>query len=209
MKVTVVVGARVGRGVVLAKEPYGKKSYKVMMQCDCGNIYTAYSSGLYAGQTLSCGCWHREQVTKHGYSKEPLWAVWKTMLARCHNPKHKSYPNYGGRGISVCDRWRSSYSNFKQDMGDRPEGMTLDRIDVNGPYAPENCRWATQKQQMRNTRTNRRFSFRGELLTLGEIAELLNICQKSLASRISLYEMTLEEATSVPIGQARKYKEAK
>lgn len=88
----------------------------------------------------------------HGYSKTPLYAVWKTMRARCSNPNNKSWENYGGRGIKVCDRWQSSYENFLADVGERPPGLTLDRIDPDGDYEPGNVRWATWHVQRINRR---------------------------------------------------------
>lgn len=116
-------------------------------------------------------------------SKNPIHQVWRTMIARCHNPKVKCYPRYGGRGISVCERWRNSYDLFIADMGPRPSGMMIERKDNGGNYEPGNCRWATATEQNRNTRRTWFITFRGERKPAVQWAEELGIPYARLRSR--------------------------
>jgi len=104
-------------------------------------------------------------------SNTSIYKTWQGMKERCSNPGHKDYHNYGGRGIKVCDRWLESFENFYADMGDKPQGMTLDRIEVNGNYEPNNCRWASHTEQGQNRRNNVRLTYNGETKTLRQWAE--------------------------------------
>jgi hypothetical protein len=128
--------------------------------CECGNITAVTGRNLLSGDTQSCGCMRREMLSlrrrRHGQSLSSLYMVWKGMMARCTIPRATGYANYGGRGIAVCERWRR-FENFLADMGPRPPGTSLDRIDVNGNYEPTNCRWATREVQAGNARHVRTF----------------------------------------------------
>lgn len=127
-----------------------------LCQCSCGGTKETRQWKLRAGKVRSCGCLHREVTVTHGLANTPVYACWQQMLQRCFNPKRKAYPDYGGRGITVCDRWNpaegGSFENFLEDMGECPEGLTLDRIDVDGNYCKENCRWVNSSMQVYNTR---------------------------------------------------------
>ena len=128
--------------------------------CGCGNYTYASVSNLMNGNTKSCGCLQRERTAeshiKHGHavggriSRE--YSTWVSMVKRCSDPKEKAYEYYGGRGINVCDRWKNSFLNFLIDMGKRPEGMTIDRINNEGNYELSNCKWSTMKEQCNNRR---------------------------------------------------------
>jgi len=159
-----ITGKRFGRLVV--KEFVGRnKKYQsiYLCLCDCGNMREVKGFRLKNGETKSCGCLHKEVTStinyKHGNCKKEKrtseYQVWNQMIQRCHNINNKRFPHYGGRGIKVCDRWRYSFENFLEDMGKKPgKEYSIDRTDNNGNYEPGNCRWATQKEQCKNTRKN-------------------------------------------------------
>lgn len=160
--------------------------------CDCGKTTIVRQSNLRRGTSKSCGCARAEYVSasriKHGalagYKTTSEYHSWASAKARCFNASHAYYPRYGGRGISMCEEWRNDFAVFLQDMGVKPNGTSLDRIDNNGNYEPDNCRWATQSQQCRNKVNNRLFNFKGKSLCVVVIAERLGIPYKRLAWRL-------------------------
>lgn len=140
-------GQRFGKLIVLFRAPDKNKQVMWDCVCDCGNTSIVRGTHLRKGLTVSCGCYRIEANKTHGQSDTRLYKVWSQMVQRCS--KHK---DYAGRGITVCDRWRESFENFLEDMGQPEEGLTLDRIDTNGDYCPENCRWVNMSIQGFNQR---------------------------------------------------------
>ena len=163
-----LIGRRFGRLEVLERiTPVGDGRIKWLCRCDCGNVVGVCGSNLQTSTTASCGCLRIEitknRSTTHGDKGSKEYASWSNMLTRCYNPNSTQYKWYGGRGIKVCDRWRNSYENFLEDMGRCPEGLTLDRIGVNGNYSSENCRWASWEVQANNKQVHVKAAIRNEL----------------------------------------------
>lgn len=152
-----LTGRRFGSLVVISRAHNSDSHHaRWFCQCDCGNTAVVYSSNLIRGHTRSCGCQKEERILKHGMCGSPEYQAYQGMIDRCFNPNNSEYRNYGGRGITVCDKWREGFEAFYSDMGDRPSSQhSLDRIDVNGNYEADNCRWANIFVQAQN-RTIRR-----------------------------------------------------
>jgi hypothetical protein len=157
---------------------------KWLCKCDCGCETIVFANNLVRGHSTSCGCSAREAVTTHGKSASREYRSWINMKTRCELPGTPYYKFYGERGISVCERWRSSFENFLADMGPRPDGHSVDRIDVNGNYEPQNCRWATNKTQHRNTRRQHIVTLGGQEMTLAEAVEKTGLLYNTVLYRL-------------------------
>jgi hypothetical protein len=141
------------------------------------------------------------QRALHGRTNTTEHNIWSSMIQRCTDPQHKDYPRYGGRGIGVCDRWRF-FNLFLADMGSRPEGKSIDRIDNDADYSPENCRWASLSEQARNRRTSKMVTFRGETKSLADWADELGIERKTLQMRLKAW--SVERALTTPYVPKKK-----
>lgn len=178
-----LTGRRFGRLVALRE--LAPKRW--LCRCDCGNESTPSPYNLLRGKTRSCGCGERENRSRmriHGCSGSREHDAWISMRQRCSNPKTKQFHDYGGRGIKVCEQWNASFETFLADMGPCPPGHSLDRIDNNGHYEPDNCRWASRKEQQNNTRRNRIITYNGQSLSVTEWARRLGISDRTISNRI-------------------------
>ena len=185
-----------------------------LCSCDCGGEKTAPASELKKGGTKSCGCLAQEQRVAaarsqcHPTSRSMMYRErnsWENMIARCHAANNRSYPNYGGRGISVCTEWLRSFESFLSDMGARPKMTTLDRIDNDKSYCPENCRWASSQEQANNRRTNRVISIGGTALTVAQWSRKLGIDCSVVHSRLYM-GWPERQAVVTPVGARRSHK---
>lgn len=192
-----------GRLTIIEPEIKEKgKRQRFLCQCSCGNQKIILGRHLKSGHTISCGCFRKEttgnRVFKHGDSNTSTYNAWARMKNRCTNKNSQDYKYYGERGISVCERW-NDYSLFVEDMGHRPDGLELDRIDNNKNYCKENCRWANRTQQMRNQKRSVMVEYNGESLNMSDLADRLGINRYTFKSRICYLGWSVEDAISKPI----------
>lgn len=197
-----IVGQRFGKLLVTKKldeRRWGHRVYECL--CDCGKVTKSISQQLREGTKKSCGCGVREALLKssfiHGMSKTPIHNLWYSMIQRCTDKNNKHYADYGGRGITVCKEWME-FVNFYRDMGDRPEGKTLDRIDNNKGYFKENCRWATKTEQANNRRSSKFITYKDETLTQAQWEDRLGLRKGLLYDRIKR-GWSIEKAIETPL----------
>lgn len=190
-------GERKGRWQIVARSGVDIHGGSVWLcRCDCGTTKIVSKSSLKGGSN-SCGCLMRERVTVHGMHRTPTYRCWLQMTRRCRDPKSDSYRNYGGRGITVCGRWYR-FVNFFEDLGERPTPQhTIGRIDNDGNYEPDNCRWETLFQQANNKRNNRRLTWRGKTLTISQWAREQGVSRSLINGRIER-GWVVERALTVP-----------
>lgn len=188
-----LIAQQFGRLTVLSQRPSNKSGKRVWLcSCSCGGQTEVTTGDLQSGDTRSCGCLFRETVRAshltHGQTangtRSEEYEVWAQMRQRCANPASRHYANYGGRGIYVCAQWES-FATFFADMGPRPSSKhSIDRIDNDGPYAPENCRWATRNEQGNNKRNNRRVTIGADEKTTTQWAELSGVPRRTISDRL-------------------------
>ncbi len=192
-----LTGKTIGRLTVLHRgedkvASNGRHRTMWVCRCSCGNVVTVQADSLNEkhGNTRSCGCLASEIARNnhitHGDSSSALYDVWRGMKTRCLNAENVAYSNYGGRGIKLCEDWENSYESFMNWSMENgyQNGMSIDRIDNDGGYNPQNCRWTSSKEQANSRRTNRVIEYNGESHTLTQWAEILHINPKTLFSRI-------------------------
>lgn len=192
-------GQRFGRLTVLSFAGRSRSEQLWNCRCECGTETVVRKGSLMKGTTQSCGCLHRERTaasnSSHGFTrgtkKRSEYKIWGAMIRRCYKPHDISYPNYGARGVTVCDRWRygepplSAFECFIADMGEKPSPKhSIERLDNNAPYGPKNCRWATRKEQSRNKRNNRYVTVQGERMLFVEACERFGIRFASARTRL-------------------------
>lgn len=188
-------GQRFGRLTVIreAERQYGHRY--ILCRCDCGNEKSINLNSLIQGTSNSCGCYRREFITnrnyKHGHTyrangMERLYRIWQGMKRRCREPNEPNYRNYGGRGITICDEWYDNYVAFREwsYSNGYSDDLTIDRIDNDKGYYPDNCRWATVKEQSNNTRVNHRVTYQGETHTLSEWGDILGMSDDLISQRL-------------------------
>ena len=210
-------GQKFGEWLVLSTEIklHGKTKPRTASfctcKCTCGIIKEICAYDLKRGKSKMCrSCATRKQNTnhknntKHNKSYTVEYKTWSDMKRRCYNEKIKNFSDYGGRGIKVCDRWLESFENFYEDMGKRPSiEFSIDRIDVNKDYSPENCRWADQKTQMRNRRNTKIVNYKGVEKPLAQFCEELNLELSTITNRIKI-GWSVEKAFTTPIKYIKK-----
>ncbi len=170
--------------------------------CSCGKSHIVRADHLHNHNIRSCGCLQRESKITHGLSRTRSYRSWSLMKARCSNKNVKRYAEYIDRGITVCERWME-FEKFLADMGEKPEGKSLDRIDNNKGYSPDNCRWATSKEQMNNTRGNRWITYKSELKRLHEWALIAKVSTDTFRTRLRR-GWTIERALAHPLNVEKK-----
>ena len=211
-----LTGQRFGRLTVI--EWVGSCGGKSLFRCrcDCGSDCIVASTHLRSGHTQSCGCRKRDvakmtmtRIAKNretdGRTKTRLFGIWASMKARCHNHNNRAYPQYGGRGISVCDEWRCNFTSFRDWAMSHgyQENLSIDRIDNNGDYSPRNCRWGDRVVQQNNTRRNRNITFQGKTLTMAEWSRDVGISWHVIWNRLNR-GWSVERALTEPVHRKQK-----
>ncbi len=204
MNVVDMVGRRYGKLVVVSRSGSSKLGHAMWeCQCDCGSFKVVDGSNLRVGLVKSCGCMQYDFMRgglfkTHGMSGTSTYRTWASMRQRCNNENDDKYSRYGGRGIKVCDRW-NDFENFYVDMGERPKGMTIDRLDNTKGYFLSNCRWAACRIQQNNRRNNRIILFNGKSQTIAQWSRDTGIPYSVIYSRLTRLGWTIEKSITTPV----------
>lgn len=183
----------------------GKASWKCI--CECGNEITVIGKDLRSGNTKSCGCYNRESASirakKHGYSKSRIHNIWLLMKQRCFNPQQPQFKDWGGRGITICDEWlgehgAENFIKWSKENG-YADNLEIDRINNDGNYCPENCRWTTRKEQANNKRCTHFITYNGKTQSIKQWAEEIGVNYDTLISRINKYHWNIEKALTTAV----------
>jgi len=204
-----LIGKKFNKLTIIGFSRIGNHCYLNVI-CDCGNKTKTYLSSLVKGKTKSCGCLikeiSRKRMTTHNLHGTPIYSSWHNMIQRCTNVNSQSYSYYGGRGITVCDKWLT-FEGFYEDMGDRPLNKSLDRKNNNGNYCKDNCKWSTREEQMNNVRTNMNLTFKGKTQSFSMWAKEFNINKSTLKERILTRKWTIEKALTAEVKKMKQFDE--
>lgn len=199
-KIEDLIGKRFGSLVVIRFLGVENHYSQWLCKCDCGKQkIVKRGQHLTNGQVTSCGCaaTRIQRRIRHGHARgrshTGTYVAWLHMKERCLNPQNKDYKNYGGRGIAVCDRWLNSFENFLADMGEKPRGFTIERIENNGNYEPGNCKWIPRREQNKNKRSVKYYILDGKEYNLTELSEKLGIAFTTLQRWLGEYELSVEQ----------------
>lgn len=193
-----LTGERFGKLLVIERNGYNRHHQLLWLcECECGNKKSVLGMCLSRGDTQSCGCLQKEAIAKvnyrHGMRNTPIYAIWRSMNQRCYDKNSHAYNRYGGRGINVCERWQL-FENFYADMGDKEKGMSLERLNNDGDYSPENVIWATAKEQANNRRSNVVLEHNGKKQTMKQWCDELSLNIGTVWSRLNVYKYSVEKA---------------
>lgn len=198
-----LTGSRFGRLVVVERAENIGRTTRWLCRCDCGNTVVVRQPDMRSGRTQSCGCIHKEQLADrnrtHGLSYTRLCSIWRAMKVRCYSQNSQAYPNYGGRGIKICDEWKNDIEAFYTwaMANGYDDHLSIDRIDVDGNYEPSNCRWADKRTQANNTRSNRILECDGKAQTISQWSAETGIKAHTIRKRIEM-GWTIEKALKTP-----------
>jgi hypothetical protein len=204
-----ITGMTFNRWTVLhIDKEWEKKDKRWICKCECGTIKPVFAMVLKSGNSTSCGCARSEmakiRATTHGMTNSREQRTWNSMIQRCTNVNHVAFHNYGGRGITICPEWRNDFMSFFKDMGARPEGKSIDRIDNEKGYFKDNCKWSTEVEQKNNRQDNHLINWEGEIYTLSSLARKHGLTYNILHKRITAGK-SLDVALKMPIRVFNRY----